>query len=136
MAAQSAAAKFWEFLGFLAEKPRFSSRRAKIGFSNLFLHVKAEEKGLIGSQYYVNNPLYPLEDTIANLNIDMIGRVDPKRKDKDPNYIYLIGSDKISQELHDISENINSKYTKLKLDYMYNDDNYIYYLLEIIYTLS
>ena len=91
--------------------------------SIIFLHVTAEEKGLIGSQYYVNNPLYPLEDTITNLNIDMIGRVDPKRKDKDPNYIYLIGSDKISQELHDISENINSKYTQLKLDYMYNDDN-------------
>jgi len=91
--------------------------------SIIFLHVTAEEKGLIGSRYYVKNPPYPLESTIANLNIDMIGRVDPKRKDKDPNYIYLIGSDKISQELHDISENINSKYTQLKLDYKYNDDN-------------
>jgi len=91
--------------------------------SIIFLHVTAEEKGLIGSRYYVNNPPYPLENTIANLNIDMIGRVDPKRKDKDPNYVYLIGSDKISQELHDISENINSKYTQLKLDYKYNDDN-------------
>ena len=98
--------------------------------SIIFLHVTAEEKGLIGSQYYVNNPLYPLEKTIANLNIDMIGRIDPKRKDKDPNYIYLIGSDKISQELHNISENINSKYTQLKLDYKYNDDkdpNRFYY---------
>ena len=98
--------------------------------SIIFLHVTAEEKGLIGSKYYVDNPLYPLENTIANLNIDMIGRIDPKRKDKDPNYIYLIGSDKISQELHNISEKINSTYTQLKLDYKYNDDkdpNRFYY---------
>ena len=65
----------------------------------------------------MDNPLYPLENTIANLNIDMIGRIDPKRKDKDPNYIYLIGSDRISQELHNISEKIKSTYTQLKLDY-------------------
>ncbi len=98
--------------------------------SIIFLHVTAEEKGLIGSKYYVDNPLYPLENTIANLNIDMIGRIDPKRKDKDPNYIYLIGSDRISQELHNISEKINSTYTQLKLDYKYNDDkdpNRFYY---------
>jgi len=103
------------------------SEAVKDGFppkrSIIFLHVTAEEKGLIGSDYYVNNPLYPLEDTIVNLNIDMIGRIDPKRDDKDPNYIYLIGSDKISQELHKISENINSNYTQLKLDYKYNDEN-------------
>lgn len=91
--------------------------------SIVFLHVTAEEKGLIGSKYYVNNPLYPLQNTIANLNVDMIGRIDPKREVKNPNYIYLIGSDKISQELHDISENVNSKYTQLKLDYKYNDEN-------------
>ena len=98
--------------------------------SIIFLHVTAEEKGLIGSKYYVDNPLYPLKNTIANLNIDMIGRIDPKRKDEDPNYIYLIGSDKISQELHNISEKINSTYTQLKLDYKYNDDkdpNRFYY---------
>jgi Zn-dependent M28 family amino/carboxypeptidase len=60
----------------------------------------------------------------------MIGRLDPKRTDKDPNYIYLIGADKISQELHDISEATNKKYTQIKLDYTYNDDkdpNRFYY---------
>lgn len=98
--------------------------------SIIFLHVTAEEKGLLGSEYYVNNPVYPLEKTMVNLNVDMIGRLDPKRKDKDPNYIYLIGADKISQELHDISENINSKFINLKLDYTYNDEkdpNRFYY---------
>jgi len=98
--------------------------------SIVFLHVSGEEKGLLGSKYYVENPLYPLTQTVANLNIDMIGRLDPKRDDKDPNYIYLIGSDKLSQELHDISEAINDKYSKLKLDYTFNaddDPNRFYY---------
>ena len=71
--------------------------------SIVFLHVTGEEKGLLGSEYYSKNPLYPLAKTMTDLNIDMIGRLDPKRIDKDPNYIYLIGSDRISQELHDIS---------------------------------
>ena len=91
--------------------------------SLVFLHVSGEEKGLLGSKYYVENPLYSISQTVANLNIDMIGRLDPKRTDKDPNYIYLIGSDKLSQELHDISEATNEKYTKLKLDYTFNDDD-------------
>ena len=91
--------------------------------SIVFLHVTGEEKGLLGSEYYSKNPLYPLAKTMTDLNIDMIGRLDPKRIDKDPNYIYLIGSDRISQELHDISEAINKKYTQIKLDYTFNDKN-------------
>jgi len=91
--------------------------------SLIFLHVTGEEKGLLGSKYYTDNPLYPLEDTVANLNIDMIGRTDPTREDKDPNYIYLIGADRLSQELHDISEATNKKYAQLKLDYTFNEEN-------------
>ena len=91
--------------------------------SLVFLHVTGEEKGLLGSKFYTENPLYPLKNTIANLNIDMIGRINPKRKTDDPNYIYLIGSDKLSKELHDISELVNEKYVQLELDYTYNDDN-------------
>ena len=91
--------------------------------SIIFLHVTGEEKGLLGSRYYTENPLYPLKETIANLNIDMIGRLDPKRVDKDPNYIYLIGSDKLSNELHEVSEKINRTYTNLILDYTFNADN-------------
>lgn len=90
--------------------------------SILFLHVTAEEKGLLGSRYYTENPIFPITNTITNLNIDMIGRVDEKHKDN-PNYVYLIGSDKLSTELHNISEAMNEKYTKIKLDYTYNDDN-------------
>lgn len=90
--------------------------------SILFLHLTAEEIGLQGSKYYVNNPVFSLDKTIANLNIDMIGRVDKKHKNN-PNYIYLIGSDRISKELHFISEKINNSYFNLDLDYTYNDEN-------------
>ena len=98
--------------------------------SLIFLHVTGEEKGLLGSSYYAKNPLYPLTQTMTNLNVDMIGRTDPKREDKDPNYIYLIGSDRLSQDLHDISEATNTKYTQFKLDYTFNeekDPNRFYY---------
>lgn len=91
--------------------------------SIVFLHVTGEEKGLLGSQYYTDmEPLYPLEQTVANLNIDMIGRTDPKR-DGDRNYIYLIGSDKLSTELHELSEAVNAQFAGLELDYTYNDEN-------------
>jgi len=91
--------------------------------------VSGEEKGLLGSEYYSDNPIFPLENTVANLNIDMIGRVDEAHKD-DPNYIYLIGSDKLSTELHTISEDANKMYTNVALDYTYNhpdDPNRFYY---------
>ncbi len=91
--------------------------------SIVFLHVTGEEKGLLGSQYYTDNdPIFPLENTVANLNIDMIGRIDPKREG-DRNYIYLIGSDKLSTDLHELSEMVNQKYMNIELDYTYNDEN-------------
>jgi len=91
--------------------------------SILFLHVTGEEKGLLGSMHYSDNdPIFPLKNTVANLNIDMIGRTDPKRNG-DRNYVYLIGSDKLSTELHSISEEVNTKYTNITLDYKYNDEN-------------
>ncbi len=91
--------------------------------SILFLHVTGEEKGLLGSKYYTDvDPIFPLENTVCDLNIDMIGRTDSRHK-ADPNYVYLIGSDKLSTELHTISEAMNKKYTNINLDYKYNDEN-------------
>ncbi|WP_335964248.1 M28 family peptidase [Galbibacter sp. PAP.153] len=90
--------------------------------SIVFLHVTGEEKGLFGSEYYTDHPIFPLENTVADLNIDMIGRIDPKR-DGNRNYVYLIGSDKLSTELHELSEEVNNKYAHIELDYTYNDDN-------------
>ncbi|SIR15782.1 M28 family metallopeptidase [Maribacter ulvicola] len=91
--------------------------------SILFLHVTGEEKGLLGSKYYTDvDPIVPLANTVANLNIDMIGRIDPEREG-DRNYIYLIGSDKLSLELHELSEEVNKKFMNIELDYTYNDEN-------------
>ncbi|GAB4043296.1 M28 family peptidase [Spirosoma litoris] len=90
--------------------------------SILFLTVSGEEKGLLGSQYYADmSPVIPLEKTVADLNIDMVGRVDDLHLGKSDNYIYVIGSDKLSSELHKISEETNQKYIKMDLDYKYND---------------
>lgn len=91
--------------------------------SILFMTVAGEEKGLLGSRYYTDvNPIFPLENTVANLNIDMVGRVDDAHADN-PDYIYLIGSDKLSSELHTLSEKINEAFVGITLDYKYNDEN-------------
>src|SRR5690606_823111 len=91
--------------------------------SILFLAVSGEENGLLGSEYYSENPIFPLAQTMVNLNIDMIGRRDPEHSDSDP-YVYVIGSDKLSSELHEVSEAVNKKYTNLIFDYTYNDENH------------
>ena len=89
--------------------------------SLLFLAVSGEEKGLFGSRYYTENPIYPLKNTVADLNIDMVGRMDTVHTDI--NYIYLIGSDKISNELHEINEMVNEKLIGMELDYAFNSDD-------------
>ena len=97
--------------------------------SLLFIAMTGEEKGLLGSDYYTQHPLFPLAETVANLNVDMIGRVDEAHKN-DPNYVYLIGSDRLSSELHALSEDANSRHTQLTLDYTFNaedDPNRFYY---------
>ena len=88
--------------------------------SIIILHVTAEEKGLLGSKFYTDNPLYPLEDTITNLNVDMIGRTDPTRDSDNDNYIYLIGTDRLSSMLHETSERVNKNTVNLELDYRFN----------------
>ena len=97
--------------------------------SIVFMTVTGEEKGLLGSQYYTTNPSFEIKNSICDLNIDMIGRVDDAHKN-DSNYIYIIGSDKISSDLHKINEKMNSAYTHMNLDYTYNspsDPNRFYY---------
>lgn len=90
--------------------------------SILILHVTGEEHGLHGSRYYSENPLFPLQNTVADVNIDMIGRRDDLHKDTN-NYVYVIGSDYLSTDLHKICDDINKEYTQLILDYKYNDRN-------------
>ncbi|MBD1393676.1 M28 family peptidase [Mucilaginibacter glaciei] len=100
--------------------------------SVLFLGNVGEEKGLLGSEYYTDHPIYPLANTIADLNIDMIGRVGDEYKNSpdSANYVYPIGSNMLSSDLHKIGDDANNTYTKLKLDYKYddlNDPNQFYY---------
>ncbi|PJJ48660.1 peptidase M28-like protein [Hymenobacter chitinivorans DSM 11115] len=90
--------------------------------SILFLLNSGEEKGLLGSEYYAGHPVFPLSQTIADLNIDMVGRTDKVHQGK-PDYLYLIGSNRLSTELHTLSEATNAQYSHLGLDYTYNDPN-------------
>lgn len=99
--------------------------------SIVFMTVSGEEKGLWGSEYYSDHPVFPLEKTSVDLNTDMIGRIDTERKKPDTlNYVYVVGHDKISSELPIINESVNKATTKLVLDYKFDDPkdpNRIYY---------
>lgn len=101
----------------------FSANPVKPKRSMLFMTVVGEEKGLWGSEWYVNHPLFPLEKTVADFNTDMIGRTDKKYDElKNPNYVYVIGSDKISTQLDSILKVSNKETENLLLDYTFNDD--------------
>ncbi|SDY42550.1 M28 family peptidase [Hymenobacter psychrophilus] len=88
--------------------------------SILFLAVTGEEKGLLGSEYYTDHPVFPLESTVVDLNTDMVGRTDKDHEGKS-DYVYVIGSDKLSSELHTILQAQNEKYVQMDLDFRFND---------------
>lgn len=90
--------------------------------SILFLHVTGEEHGLHGSRYYSENPLFPIKNTVSDVNIDMIGRRDEAHANTN-NYVYLIGADRLSSELDEICKTVNEKYVHLDLDFKYNAAN-------------
>jgi hypothetical protein len=97
--------------------------------SVLVMFHAGEELGLLGSGYNTDYaPVVPLNQMVADLNIDMIGRSkapgDNALQDEhltDANTVYLVGSNRISQELHQLSEETNAQFQKMKLDYHYND---------------
>lgn len=91
--------------------------------SILFMTVTGEESGLLGSDYYTQQPIFPLKNTVVDLNIDMVGRRDAQHKDSPP-YVYVIGADKLSAELNTVSEKMNKVYTGLVFDYTYNDQQH------------
>jgi len=92
--------------------------------SVLFIAFTGEERGLLGSDFYAKNPTFAMDSTVVCLNIDMVGRIDKTYKDS-TDYIYLIGSDYLSSELHEVSESTAKKYyPELMLDYTYNDKNH------------
>jgi peptidase M28-like protein len=100
--------------------------------SLLFVWHAGEESGLLGSRYFADYPTVPVDAIVTQLNIDMIGR---NRDDKpsESNTVYLVGSDRISTELHTLNRTANAALPKpLTLNYEFNDpsDN------EQLYTRS
>ncbi len=99
--------------------------------SILFLNVSGEEKGLLGSEYYGDNPIFPIANTVNNINIDMVGRIDYEYQEaENKDYVYVIGSEMLSTDLKKINEYNNITYTDLILDYRYDaedDPNRFYY---------
>ncbi len=118
----------------------FTKMKKKPRRSIVFAWVTAEEKGLIGSEYYVLNPLIPLENTIANVNLDMVGRsaeneleevTNPEKSLAGPNGIYIITGDKNS-ELTEISNKICDKLGLIPSDaltdeFMESSDQFNFY---------
>jgi hypothetical protein len=89
--------------------------------SLMFLWFAGEERGLWGSRFHADYPTAPIANIVANLNMDMVGR---NRDDKpeEANSVYLVGSDRISTELHNITVEANTSLAKpLKLDFEMND---------------
>ncbi|MDZ7772745.1 MAG: M28 family peptidase [Balneolaceae bacterium] len=90
--------------------------------SILFLNVAGEEKGLLGSRYYSDHPIFPIEKTVTNLNVDMIGRVDRQQEEQGvSDYTYIIGGRIISSDLARLLEEANERSGKLVLSDRYND---------------
>ncbi len=97
--------------------------------SILFMTVTGEEKGLLGSEWYGDHPVFPLANTITNLNIDMIGRGDDSRPGNN-DFVYIIGSNMLSDDLDRIGKKANEDYVGITLDEKYNnrtDPNRFYY---------
>ena len=90
--------------------------------SILFLHVSAEEIGLYGSRYYSDHPVVPIDQTVANINIDMIGRIDREHETEGiSDYAYLIGGELISSDLDSLIRLANRQSGNIELDNKYND---------------
>lgn len=97
--------------------------------SILFMTVVGEEKGLLGSEWYAEHPIFPIANTITNLNIDMIGRGDDDRPGNN-DFVYIIGSNMLSDDLDRIGKKANADYVNITLDEKYNnrtDPNRFYY---------
>ena len=91
--------------------------------SMVFMTVSGEEKGLLGSEFYSEHPAFPLNKTSVDLNIDMVGRIDPEYNGDSLNYLYIIGDDKLSSNLAPLTDSLNKRYLNMQLDRRFNDLN-------------
>ena len=85
-----------------AKRDGFGPRR-----SILFINFTGEERGLLGSTYYSHHPVVPWEKTVADINMDGVGGLDPKHPTNSKNYIYILGTDDLSTELIGITKDLN-----------------------------
>jgi len=100
--------------------------------SILIVFHTGEELGLFGSEFNTDyEPVVPLDKLVTNLNIDMVGRSRPPGDDDprdahltDKDSIYIIGADKLSSELNKLNEETNLATSRMKFDYMYNDEKH------------
>ncbi|HSR49711.1 MAG TPA: M28 family peptidase, partial [Acidobacteriota bacterium] len=94
--------------------------------SVLIMFHSGEEEGLLGSRYNTDiEPLVPLDSIVANINLDMIGRSkEDERMMTGPHGVFVIGADRISQDLHDINVSTNQDYNQLDFDYTLNDPSH------------
>jgi Zn-dependent M28 family amino/carboxypeptidase len=77
--------------------------------SILFVWHTGEEAGLLGSKWFADHPTIPRDKIVAQLNIDMVGRGGaPDIAGGGPRYLQLMGSRRISTELGDLIEQVNS----------------------------
>jgi hypothetical protein len=96
--------------------------------SVLFVWHCGEEKGLWGSRYFTEYPTVPLNQVVAQLNIDMIGRSKKEGDTNDrnksltgPNDVYVIGSTMMSTELGELLDTVNKSFLNLGFDKRYDD---------------
>jgi Zn-dependent M28 family amino/carboxypeptidase len=92
--------------------------------SIVFMTVSGEEEGLLGSEFYSEHPLFSLEKTSVDLNTDMVGRIDSARRTADTNnYVYVIGDDRLSSDLANITDSVNTRYSNLQIDRRFNGND-------------
>lgn len=110
----------------MLEIAKVLSEANKLGFkpkqSIIFISFGLEESGLLGSEFYVENPILPLEKLTANINLDMLGRQD-RYHDTIPNYIYALAPDSLSLHIMQLMDSINNIHNFTRLEFLNNYPN-------------
>jgi Peptidase family M28 len=113
----------------------FAGMRGKPKRSLIFVWHVGEEKGLLGSRFFTDHPTVPRDSIVAQLNMDMVGRGDAsdetgRTKDSvalhgSPNYLQLVGSRRLSTELGNLVEQVNTQgHHNMTLDYALDADGH------------
>ena len=104
----------------------FATSDPKPKRSILFVWHTGEEKGLYGASYFTDYPTVPRESIIANINLDMVGRgVEGDVKGGGPGYLQILGSRRLSTELGDLVESVNTDAGfDFEFDYSYDADGH------------